>query len=217
MAKTSMSQRKTLGRVMHETARRAEERATRQGRQGKEPAPGDRHRARGGRCLQVRNQEEEPAQPRAHQGQGSNRPHRPAGDWKARPASAPAASARHRARWAARTPRPRRCGARRAGAPRERPPDVFQSVRNGQAIAWLAKPVVPFSAQGGGTPCLPENFDRRFARRLDGPCRRLGIRAGPAGCRYLDRHHHSADARITAVTPRPHRSLASPTAPSRRR
>ena len=37
----------------------------RQGRQGEEPAPGDRHRAQGGRRLQVREREGEPAEPRS--------------------------------------------------------------------------------------------------------------------------------------------------------
>ena len=135
MAKTSMSQRKTMGRVMHEYAH-GELKSGPRGKGGKvkSRAPGDRHRARGGRRVQVREQDREPAQPRA-----AARPRkRPAAPPSRRregkaPRRRPRQARELARRWAARTPRPRR-GARRAGAPRERPPDVFQSVRNGQAI-----------------------------------------------------------------------------------
>ena len=70
MPKPSPRQRKTMGRVMHEFKHGELERSRRQGRQGQKPPPSHRHRAEGGRRLQIRERAREQAQPRQVRAQG---------------------------------------------------------------------------------------------------------------------------------------------------
>ena len=109
MAKTSMSQRKTMGRVMHEyTHGELKSGPQRQRRQGEEPPSGDRYRAQGGRRLQVRERQREQARNlRKSKQKEAARPDLASRSARARRGLAHAASARSRGRWAVAMPRPR--------------------------------------------------------------------------------------------------------------